>query len=302
MTRFAAARNASIATPRDASSRGLIAALFGPVCWSIGGAFITLVSVGGWAVLAWRSLFMVLTLAAYIALRRRAGERSLRLGAAGWIAAAFLAAAFTCYPLALKHAEVAVVLVCQSLTPVVAAVLGAVILSERVPARRWLAMVGVAAGIALMLSGNRFDGGMIGVVLALGTAAFFAGNIVTLRRVRSIDPRAMVLAAGVMSALLGAVMAPDLAEVTDRDVMLLALLGCVQLGLGFILFSWGAQRIPAAQAALIGLLEMVLGTLVAALFVAQIPTLPTLIGGAVALAALAWDILSGANMRNERPA
>ena len=46
-----------------------------------------------------------------------------------------------------------------------------------------------------------------------------------------------------------------------KDLLLLAALGAGQIGLGLALMTVGARLIPAAQTALIGLLEVVLGPL-----------------------------------------
>jgi drug/metabolite transporter (DMT)-like permease len=62
---------------------------------------------------------------------------------------------------------------------------------------------------------------------------------------------------------------------------LLALLGAGQIGLGLALMTVGARLIPAAQTALIGLLEVVLGPLRVWLAYTEQPSGATLLGGAI---------------------
>ena len=69
-----------------------------------------------------------------------------------------------------------------------------------------------------------------------------------------------------------------------RDLVLLALLGAGQIGLGLALTTSGARLIPAAQTALIGLLEVVLGPIWVWLAYAEQPGTATLIGGAIVVA------------------
>jgi drug/metabolite transporter (DMT)-like permease len=69
-------------------------------------------------------------------------------------------------------------------------------------------------------------------------------------------------------------------------VLWLALFGAGQIGLGLILLTIGARLIPAAQVALISLLEVVLGPLWVWLADGERPRAGTLIGGAVVVAAV----------------
>jgi drug/metabolite transporter (DMT)-like permease len=67
---------------------------------------------------------------------------------------------------------------------------------------------------------------------------------------------------------------------------LLAGLGLTQIGLGLIFLSIGARLIPAAEVALITLLEIVLGPLWVWLALGERPSATTLVGGAIVLAAV----------------
>jgi drug/metabolite transporter (DMT)-like permease len=105
----------------------------------------------------------------------------------------------------------------------------------------------------------------------------------------------MTPAAG-LAAVLACVMALPFAsplQASPRDLGLLALFG-IQFGLGFVLFTRGAQLIPVAQTSLIGMLETVLGPLWVGLALGEHPGTPTLIGGAVILVAVGTHTLLGA--------
>jgi drug/metabolite transporter (DMT)-like permease len=66
-----------------------------------------------------------------------------------------------------------------------------------------------------------------------------------------------------------------------KDILLLAALGIGQIGLGLALLTVGARLIPAAQTALISLLEVVLGPLWVWIAYAEQPSAVTLLGGAI---------------------
>jgi drug/metabolite transporter (DMT)-like permease len=78
----------------------------------------------------------------------------------------------------------------------------------------------------------------------------------------------------------------DPGEIGGRDLLLLAALGVGQIGLGLIFLSLGARLIPAAEVALITLLEIVLGPLWVWIALSERPGAATLTGGAIVLAAV----------------
>jgi drug/metabolite transporter (DMT)-like permease len=78
----------------------------------------------------------------------------------------------------------------------------------------------------------------------------------------------------------------DLGALTGDDVVALGALGAGQIGLGLAFLTIGARLIPAAQVALISLLEVVLGPLWVWLSIGEEPTTATLAGGAVVVAAV----------------
>jgi drug/metabolite transporter (DMT)-like permease len=77
-----------------------------------------------------------------------------------------------------------------------------------------------------------------------------------------------------------------LSELGGDDVAALAALGALQIGLGLVFLTIGARLIPAAQVALISLLEVVLGPLWVWLAIDERPTAATLVGGAVVVVAV----------------
>jgi drug/metabolite transporter (DMT)-like permease len=71
-----------------------------------------------------------------------------------------------------------------------------------------------------------------------------------------------------------------------RDIGLLAVLGIFQLGLPCVLMVTATRHLAPTEVALLALLEVLLGPLWAWLGAGEVPAAPTLVGGAVVLAAL----------------
>jgi drug/metabolite transporter (DMT)-like permease len=87
-----------------------------------------------------------------------------------------------------------------------------------------------------------------------------------------------------------------------RDLVLLALFGAGQIGLGLALLTTGARLIPAAQTALLTLLEIVLGPLWVWLAYSEQPGTATLVGGAVVFAGILVQIGDPARILRRAPA
>ena len=83
------------------------------------------------------------------------------------------------------------------------------------------------------------------------------------------------------------------------DLPLLVLYGVGQLAIGMILFLNGARWIPAAEASLIALLEVILAPLWVWLIHDERPHAMALVGGAIVLAALV--VHSALGVRRSKP-
>ena len=77
------------------------------------------------------------------------------------------------------------------------------------------------------------------------------------------------------------------------DFGLTLVLGIGQLGLGLTLYTYGSKSVPAAELALLAMTEVVLGPFWVWLALGETAGLWTLLGGAVLLAAIAGNAVSG---------
>jgi drug/metabolite transporter (DMT)-like permease len=74
--------------------------------------------------------------------------------------------------------------------------------------------------------------------------------------------------------------------------MILATLGCFQLGLGLFLFVRGSRKLRAAELGLLTLLETVLAPIWVWIGISETPSATALLGGSVVLAAVIGLALS----------
>lgn len=271
-------------------ARGALLVVSAALCWSSGGLIARIAHTDAWTTVFWRSVFCAAFLVAVVvaASCREPLAPFRAMGWAGVAMAACFATASTCFIMALTRTSVANVLIMQSLSPFIAGLLGWMWMGERVPLRTWLAMAAALAGTAIMVSGSARRSGLsllTGDLLALAMAMAFAAATVVVRRQREVRMSAAAALAAVFGALVALPQAAPMAA-APRDVLLLALFGAGQLGLGLLLFTAGARLIPVAEASLIAVLESVLGPVWVWLAIGERPGRPTLLGGGVALAAL----------------
>ena len=89
-------------------------------------------------------------------------------------------------------------------------------------------------------------------------------------------------------------------DVSGRELVLLAGFGVVHAA-ATVLLAEGVLRIRAAEAALIGAVEVPLAPQWGWLVLSEIPRMPTVAGGAVVLAALAWYLGRETAPRRDSP-
>ena len=96
-------------------------------------------------------------------------------------------------------------------------------------------------------------------------------NIVLLRQMHAtVDMIPAILLAGVISMLVTAPFALPF-EATGRDLLLLAIMGSVQLGLGCVLMTIASRHLAAAEIGLLSILETIFGILLTWALVGEQP-------------------------------
>lgn len=270
--------------------RGIALVTASALAWSFGGAiqrFITLSDP--WTTVFWRSGFAAAFLVAFMLWRDGPREMRRSFASMGWpglaVALCFTIAS-TFFVLALTYTTVANVMLMNAGVPLIAALLSWLVFRDRIGGPTWAAIAAVFAGVAVMVS-DSFEGSVspLGDLLALGIAfAFAVATVITRHYAHVRMAAATALGTAIGSAIAFALAGPI--AVGAYDFGLLFAFGALNLGLGLALFVTGARLIPAALAALLGTLEPVLGPFWVWLMHGEVPTLRTIIGGAMIFGAL----------------
>jgi len=269
-----------------ARRRGQAYAVAAALAWSTAGVLQRELSVGVATQVAGRAVFALAALIAFVAFSPHGGglRAFAAIGRAELAVAACTAIASGSFIVALNHTTVANVLFLQAVSPIAAASIAWLALGEQATRRTAASMAVALAGVGVMVGG---PGGAHGVGLALSvlmTLSFAVGVVIT-RHKREIT---MAPAICLSQLLVLAAAAPfsQPGTIGLHDLSLLFLLGATQIGLGLAFLTMSARLLPAAEVALISLLEVVLGPLWVWLARSERPSNATLLGGAVVILAV----------------
>ena len=276
--------------------RAVLTMAFCALCWSSAGGLVRLLErQDGIQLTFLRSLFCALAVAGLLAWRRRGNPLKpvVAMGWPGMISGLMWAIMFTTFTIAITLTTVANTLLVLSMAPFFAAVLGRIVLKERVVSRTWLAMSAAGFGIWWMVRHGISSEGYLGMAIALACPVASAINVVTLRKTHTrVDLMPAVLVGAVVSLVAMAPFALPLAPST-RDVAIIAFLGIFQLAMPCMLLVRATRFLSPHEVALIALLEVVLSPIWAWLFGGEAMSAATIQGGLLVIGALVANELFG---------
>ncbi len=271
--------------------------------WSIAGVITRhLEHARSFEVTFWRSFFTVLSLLVILPFfqGRAVFAKVRRGGPALWLSGLCWSVMFTAFMVALTLTSVANVLVTMAVGPFLTALIARLFIGHRIPGRTWAAILVAGAGIAYMYGAQVSGGQLAGTLVALCVPLAGAVNWTVTQRAHAqgsdVDLVPAVLVGAVISSLATLPLAMPFAA-SGHDIALLALLGLVQLAIPCALSVVCARVLKAPEIALLALLEVIFGILLAWLGADEVPTQTVLAGGALVIGALVMNELVGWKQR-----
>jgi drug/metabolite transporter (DMT)-like permease len=262
--------------------------------WSTAGAGMKLCALSALQITGARSLVAGLFLLAVVPEARRRPRRRMALAAGAYAATVIL------FVLANKLTTAANAIFIQDTAPLWVLFLSIWLLHERPRRGDLLAIPVYGVGLALFFFDELSAGQRIGNLIALASGLTFALLVVGMRLARE-DAKAALVLGNLLAAALtlpfwGLGPAPR-----PVDLAIVAYLGVVQLGLAYVCFGRGIERVPALEASLLVLLEPVLNPIWTFLLAGERPGPWALAGASVVVAATIWRTLAVAAERPENP-
>lgn len=280
------------------SQQGALIALAGVSILSFDSLLVRLIEASGWDLLFWRGALLSLTLLALNAVSRRQGSgfsvpRSPMIYLGGFA----FSMSMVFFVLSVDNTQVASTLVIVNTAPFFAAILALLFLREKLPIHTVVAIAVATVGIWLIFeyapTDSEIEGDIYALVAALGTA----GYLVVMRAGGGENGATYLIVGGVITAALALMNGANPLALSGSSIIFMALLGCLVVPGSGLCIARATKYLPAAQAGLILLLEILLGPLFVYLALGEQPSGNDIEGGILILLTLAghtlWEELRG---------
>jgi drug/metabolite transporter, DME family len=260
--------------------------------WSLGAVTARLAKhTDAWQYLVWRSIGVLIVMEVMTLAKRQKPlmPQAYRTGRMMQMATFGLLLASLSYVYALKNTTAANAAFLSSLTPLMAAVLGRVLLKERL-SRVTIGCIAMAlGGLLLMVLSDLNAGNMVGNAAAMMSSFGFAIYMICIRSsaARNWSPVlpgyavAMIALCSTVTLINGKTLLPPL-----FDILMAMLHGGAFIVIGTLLFNVASKSVPAVGMAVLSQVENVFVPVWIFVWFSDIPKATALIGGAIILAAV----------------
>ena len=256
---------------------------------SFNGVFIrALGDMTDWQIVFWRHLLIGLMLCLSLTWSCRSNVvRAFRkigwLGIFGAVAFGFSLVFLT---MALHKSPIADVMFTLAAIPILTALIAWAALRERIEKVTWIAMIGAAMGVALMVAGHLTGGSIKGVSLSIGCAVTVSIFAVILRWGRDLNMIPMFAVGSFIAAAIAAPFSFKGPSLNGENIAILLFWGGLVSPIYYSLFVIASRHIRAGELMLVVPLETILAVLLAWLILSEIPSTNSLLGGILVIAAV----------------
>lgn len=274
------------AEPAKSHNRGPLYILIAAVLWSMAGLLIKYIPWHPLAIASGRSFLAALLFLTYYRGRvfRRPNWTTILSGLALMLTqAGFITAN--------KMTTAANAIMLQYLSPVFIVLIGAIFYHYRPSRQEITALTAALAGIVLFFLDDLSIGNFTGNMIALGTGLTF-GLVFLLNSRPECDAPVSIFLGQTATFL---VFLPFLLRVESFQplpVLAVVVLGIFQLGLAYLLFSFGIRTTKPLSANLLAMLEPIANPIWVFLVVGEVPGPLALVGGLIVLAAVTYINIS----------
>jgi drug/metabolite transporter (DMT)-like permease len=267
----------------------LLYALAAALLWSTGGLFIKWTTLSGLELSCWRSFFAVFTVAFFT---RHEGFRLNRITA---IASLLYAMLLILFVLATKTTTAANAIFLQYTAPVYLLILEPILYKEKFRSRDLVTVLVCLGAMGLFFVGQLRPQDVAGNLMALLSGFFFALYFLLLRhpRAREVNRASSVIYGNALAVLITLPWGlATLSTITGHDMIGVAYLGVVQLGISYTLFTTAMARgVRSLDAGIVCYVEPVLNPVWVFLVLGERPSSWALFGGAIIVAAVICHML-----------
>ncbi len=274
-------------------AKGLLITACGVLVISPDGLLTRLITTDHWTMIFWRALFLSfgMWLVINLVYPNRAWQQYKTVRGPGLLMVGAYSLGTISFIFAITHTSVANTLIILSTTPLFAAIIGRLLLHERIQPRTMVAILLVCIGITVLASGSaEQEGGLLGDLAAILGSFFLACGFSFVRRFPGVSAFSAISCSGLLTAVMILPLASPFA-VSQADMGYLLVMGLYMLPIGTALMFLGPRYIPAPEVGLLLLLESILGPVWVWLALGEEPGVSTLLGGAIVISTLAINTI-----------
>ncbi len=268
--------------------RGTLYMLSCAILWSISGLLIKLSPWNALVIAGVRSALAALVLVAYMrfrGMRLLINRRTLLIGV-------IMLLVFMCFLPANKLASPANAITLQYTAPVYVLLFSALFYKQRIKRGDLLAVLLTIAGIAIFFLDKLGTGSLLGNVLGLASGVFLGAMYLLVSDISEETRLSGLLLAQLMTACVGIPLAFVYeTPLTQVSIVSILILGFVQLGIPYVLFSLANRDCPPLTCSILSLIEPLLNPVWVYIGLGEKPGKFALLGGATVLATVTlWSI------------
>ena len=265
--------------------RARLSLLFAAVLWSLAGIFIKFLSLPPLTIVFYRSLSASLFFAFFV-------RRSIAVPRVALLVSAIAyTAAISAFVSANKITTAANAIALQYTAPMFVFMIVHFLFGEKITGASWLSLALGMLGIAVICVGSAGQPDAAGVMIALLSGLLFSIYMVSLRFLKEFNPGTLTFLNNLVCCLILLPLVGSELSLSLKEGWIVAVMGVVQLGIPYWLFSKGLEQISVQEASLIVLIEPVLNPIWVALIVGELPSGATLVGGLCIVGSLAFRYL-----------
>ncbi|MCS6808112.1 MAG: EamA family transporter [Bacteroidota bacterium] len=276
------------------------------VLWSTGGVCIKLVAWDVLSIAGMRSAVAAIVIACMVPPRVRFPQHMTRYEVGAAIAYTLVMITFVA---ATKLTTAANAILLQYTAPIYVALFSSWFLKEPVQRRDWVALGVVCIGMVVFFCDSLAPSYAVGNILAIASGVSFAWLVLFMRKHSYVNARnSLVSSDGVFwgNVVTACVCMPaviySLASgfIPSLQTLLgVVLLGVFQIGVPYALYARAIPHVSALEAILFPILEPVLNPLWVALVIGEMPSIWSLLGGSIVIAAVTIrSIVASPNQRS----
>ena len=257
--------------------KAIILLLFAGAMWSLGGLLIKSIPWPPLAISGMRGGIAAIVIYIY------SRNDKITITKDKIIAACFYTLVVTLFVMANKLTTAGNAILLQYTAPVYVALFGYMFLGERSTFVDWATIMILLLGLALFFFDDLSFDGYLGNVLAILSGMSFAGLTLLLRKQKDDSPSDSILLGNMLTLVIGLPVIVGGTEFDLNSIILILLLGVLQLGIPYILYTTAIKHVTALDAIIFPIIEPILNPILVFIVLGETLGAWSVFGGALVL-------------------